>query len=98
MGAGLAATARTEVSQAEKQRVGGHGREIGRSACQRVLEVHHADGADLEGFVERLFLTPALVTIAIVLMRFAFRIAALQDNVRSFWDIQSMGRPHSALR
>src|SRR6516162_9362711 len=24
--------------------------------------------------------------------------AALQDNVRSFWDIQSMGRPHSALR
>src|SRR5215468_4422816 len=28
----------------------------------------------LEGFVERLFLTPALVTIAIVLMRFAFRI------------------------
>src|SRR6516164_5114568 len=28
----------------------------------------------LEGFVERLFLTPPLVTIAIVLMRFAFRI------------------------
>src|SRR5258708_28004126 len=28
----------------------------------------------LEGFVERLFLAPALIAIAIVLMRFAFRI------------------------
>src|SRR5262249_3207458 len=34
------------IDQAEKQRVGGHGREIGHSACQHVLEVHHADGAD----------------------------------------------------
>ena len=28
----------------------------------------------LEGFVERLFLAPTLIAIAIVLMRFAFRI------------------------
>jgi hypothetical protein len=28
----------------------------------------------LEGFVERLFLAPTLVAVAIVLMRFAFRI------------------------
>jgi hypothetical protein len=31
-------------------------------------------GAVLEGFVERLFLAPTLIAIAIVLMRFAFGI------------------------
>jgi hypothetical protein len=30
--------------------------------------------SNVEGFVERLFLAPALIAIAIVLMRFAFRI------------------------
>src|SRR5215469_10972250 len=52
----------------------------------------------LEGFVERLFLAPALIAIAIVLIRFAFRIgdhsAAFQvHSLRRFIPASSATSP-----
>ena len=68
------AAAATQISAAQSP-AGGirNDRRARSSSAARLNRIGRRKGV-LEGFVECLFLTPALVTIAIVLMRFAFRI------------------------